>query len=464
MSHASRADSGARGANPVASGHPAAGAGAAAGHPGTGHLAAGGESGAGAVAGAGHPGAGHPGTGSTTGHPDAGHAAPPAAASGHPGRFELAHHFDTPRHQYESDKLAMWLFLVTEILLFGGLFCAYAVYRANHPEVFLFAHTFLDKQLGAVNTIVLLFSSFTMAWAVRAAQLGQRRLLVGLLAVTLLCGFGFLGIKGIEYEHKWKHGLLWGENFDYAALQPGEAGHGERLPAEAAPAGDAAGATVAAGETGSAADAAGGAAGEAGDAAGETGEQIALADGSAGQRTTDATSPGGTAETGSGRAGEGAETAGSTGAADRTGAAEDAGAAGGTGSEPGPAQIDAHRESPLPRALSPGLRAPSVRSKLAQSAPAPAGIQAVVEQHAALGAAAEIPRNVHVFFGIYFVMTGLHGLHVIAGMGLIGWLLVRALRGDFGTRNFTAVDLGGLYWHLVDLIWIFLFPLLYLIH
>jgi cytochrome c oxidase subunit III len=220
----------------------------------------------------------------------------------------------------------MWLFLVTEVLLFGGLFCAYAVYRANHPEIFLFAHTLLDKTLGAINTCVLLFSSFTMAWSVRAAMLGQRRLLIGLLAVTLLCGFGFLGIKGIEYEHKWKHGLLWGEKFDYAQLHyPAQGAQGQHEVADGL-------------------------------------DQSAL-------------------------------------------------------------KLDAHGHPPQ-----------------------------------------MIPRNVHIFFGIYFVMTGLHGLHVIAGMVMIGWLLRRAIRGDFGTKNYVAVDLGGLYWHLVDLIWIFLFPLLYLIH
>ena len=73
------------------------------------------------------------------------------------------------------------------------------------------------------------------------------------------------------------------------------------------------------------------------------------------------------------------------------------------------------------------------------------------------------PPNAHIFFGIYFIMTGLHGIHVLAGMVLITWLLVRTLRGHFGSAYFTPVDLGGLYWHVVDLIWIFLFPLLYLI-
>ncbi len=76
----------------------------------------------------------------------------------------------------------------------------------------------------------------------------------------------------------------------------------------------------------------------------------------------------------------------------------------------------------------------------------------------------EVPRNIHIFFGIYFLMTGLHGLHVLAGMVVIAWLLYRTVRGDFSASYYTPVDLGGLYWHLVDLVWIYLFPLLYLIH
>src|SRR5258708_21765054 len=85
----------------------------------------------------------------------------------------LAHHFDTPEQQYASAKLGMWIFLGTEILMFGGLFCAYAVYRHNHQSMFEFAHKYLDKILGALNTLVLITSSLTMAWAVRSAQLGH---------------------------------------------------------------------------------------------------------------------------------------------------------------------------------------------------------------------------------------------------------------------------------------------------
>jgi cytochrome c oxidase subunit III len=241
-------------------------------------------------------------------------------APGHAGSPHLAHHFETPAQQFSSAKLGMWLFLATEILLFGGLFCAYAVYRANHPEIFIYAHRFLDRTLGAVNTAILLASSFTMAWAVRAAQLGKRRALVVLLSLTLLGGCGFLGVKFVEYEHKWKHGLLWGKEY-----KPAEMAHAE-------------------------------------------------------------------------------------------------------------GHADGHH--PMP-----------------ESSEKPAG-----------AVPAEAPKNVQVFFSIYFLMTGLHGLHVIGGLSAITWLLVRAGAGAFGPEYFTPVDLVGLYWHLVDLIWIFLFPLLYLIH
>src|SRR5438067_2741205 len=87
----------------------------------------------------------------------------------------LAHHFDTMEQQTESGKLGMWVFLATEILMFGGLFCAYSVYRHNHPEVFEWAHHALDRKWGAINTVVLLASSLTMAWGVRASQMGNNK-------------------------------------------------------------------------------------------------------------------------------------------------------------------------------------------------------------------------------------------------------------------------------------------------
>jgi cytochrome c oxidase subunit 3 len=257
----------------------------------------------------------------------------------------LAHHFADGTTQFEAGKLGMWLFLATEILLFGGLFCAYAVYRANHPEIFIWAHRFLDKRLGGLNTLVLIFSSFTMAWAVRSAQLGHQRALKRLLAVTIACGFVFLGIKGIEYEAKWKEGLLWGKRYSY---QPETAAASPEPKAPAAPPA---------------------------------------------------------------------------------------------------AELD--ETSAIP----PAAQGPAGLARSGGTAPEEAG-----------GVSGSPPRNVQIFFGVYFLMTGLHGLHVVAGLVLLSWMFVRARRGEFGPGYFTPVDLAGLYWHLVDLIWIYLFPLLYLIH
>jgi cytochrome c oxidase subunit III len=227
----------------------------------------------------------------------------------------LAHHFESHKQQFAAGKLGMWIFLLTELLLFGGVFCAYAVYRTNHPEIFEWAHRFLDKTLGAINTTVLISSSFTMAWAVRAAQKNQKRLCTALLGITLLCGCGFLGIKFVEYKSKWEEGLLVAKSFD-----------------------------------------------------------------------------------------------------------------------------------PTKEALE------SLEKK---SAPGHEKILSKTE---------DIPHNAGVFFSIYFCMTGLHGIHVIAGMSAIAWVMFRSARGQFSSQYFGPVDYVGLYWHLVDLIWIYLFPLLYLIH
>ena len=240
----------------------------------------------------------------------------------------------------------MWIFLVTEILLFGGLFCWYAVYRANHPEIFEYAHRYLDKTLGAINTLILITSSFTMAWGVRCAQLGQRRLLTVCLALTLAGGSGFLGIKYVEYRQKWREGLLWASRFN---------------PKEPPPA--------------------------AASAVGRIGNP-------------------------SGRS----------------------------------------ASSPVGLAIRPTSEPPA-------AAPAVGRIgnpSAAPEE--------PVPQHVGLFFSIYFMMTGLHGIHVIAGMTAIGWILVRSVQCHFGPQYFGPVDYVGLYWHLVDLVWIYLFPLLYLIH
>ena len=205
----------------------------------------------------------------------------------------LAHHFESHELQFEAGKLGIWIFLFTEILFFSGLFVAYAIYRSMYPEVFVGASVHLDTKMGAINTGVLLLSSLTAAWAVRCAQLGNRKGLILNLSLTLLCAFGFMIIKYIEYTAKFEHGLLPGKWFV---------------------------------------------------------------------------------------------------------------------------------------------------------------------------ATAEHPESLKTFFSIYFVMTGLHGIHVLAGIGVFIWLLKRAIRGDFTPEYYGPIDFAALYWHIVDLIWIYLFPLLYLIH
>ncbi len=204
----------------------------------------------------------------------------------------LAHHFSDVEQQRESAKLGMWLFLLTEILLFGGLFVAYAIYRSWNPEMFYNAHKFLDVHLGTLNTIVLISSSVTMALAIRSMQLNDRRKAIALLVTTLLLAAVFLVVKYFEYSHKIHLGQLPGKYYTFTGVE-------------------------------------------------------------------------------------------------------------GT--------------------------------------------------------------NPHIFFSIYFAMTGLHGIHVIAGMGVIGWVLIRTIRNRFSSEYYTPMELTGLYWHLVDLVWIYLFPLFYLI-
>jgi cytochrome c oxidase subunit III len=276
----------------------------------------------------------------------------------------LAHHFDSAEQQLGATKLGMWLFLTTEVLFFSGLFCAYIVFRSSRPEVFYWSHFFLDTRLGAINTCVLLVSSFTAAYAVRAAQLGQRRRLIAAIIGTLLCALLFLGIKGAEYSAKFDEGLLPGARFR-PTEQVWRTPAFKHLHPEAAAYADAVFAR-------------------------------AQAPGALAATAAAATTPRGAAAT--------------------------------------------------KQMLEPLLRA---------------GV---------LGRAAEYydlpsqPQNAHVFFSIYFMMTGLHGLHVLGGIAVWTWLLLRAWRSEFGPRYFGPIDAAALYWHFVDLIWIYLFPLLYLIH
>lgn len=204
----------------------------------------------------------------------------------------LQHHFSDAIQQRDSSKLGMWVFLVTEVLFFGGLFVAYAVYRAWNPEIFHNAHKALDWRLGTLNTFVLITSSLTVALAIRALQLSKSKAALGYLWATFLLAGTFMVVKYFEYAHKFHVGQLPGKFYTYTGIE-------------------------------------------------------------------------------------------------------------GT--------------------------------------------------------------NPHLFFSIYFVMTGLHGLHVLIGMGVILWMITRVARGHFNSEYYTPVEVTGLYWHLVDLVWIYLFPLLYLV-
>ena len=138
-------------------------------------------------------------------------------AAGEPGNRFLAHHFRDMDSQLATGKLGVWLFLGSEVLFFSGLFVAYGVYRANHYALFHYAHHFLDWRMGAINTVVLVTSSLTAAWSVRAAQLGDRKTLRLTLVLTLLLAGAFLVVKYFEYSHKLHNGVFWG-----AAYHPSE--------------------------------------------------------------------------------------------------------------------------------------------------------------------------------------------------------------------------------------------------
>ena len=213
----------------------------------------------------------------------------------HVETLALREQFDTAAQQKDASTLGMWIFLITEIMFFGGMFLAYTVYRSAYPDVFGFASSTLDIHLGAGNTVVLLCSSLTMVLAVRAAQLGQRKAIVLFLILTLALGFVFLGIKAVEWHDKYVEHHIPGHSFHLEGLAP------------------------------------------------------------------------------------------------------------------------------------------------------------------------ELQGQAQLFFSLYFAMTGLHALHMVIGAGIMFVLTWQAHKGRFGPDYMTPVDVGGLYWHFVDIIWIFLFPLLYLI-
>jgi cytochrome c oxidase subunit III len=218
--------------------------------------------------------------------------APAASAAEHATPPELQHQFDTVAQQREASSFGMWVFLVTEILFFGGLFTVYTVYRHQYSRAFAEASRHLDITLGTFNTAVLIISSLTMALAVWSAAVGRRKAIVVFLLLTMALGGTFLGVKAVEYTHKFHDHLVPGPSFHFEGPQAG--------PAE-------------------------------------------------------------------------------------------------------------------------------------------------------------------LFFSLYFTMTGLHAAHMIIGIGLLTVLVLKARKGRYTPEYHTPIEVCGLYWHFVDIVWIFLFPLLYLI-
>jgi len=215
---------------------------------------------------------------------------------------ELLHHFAEAEQQRDAASLGMWVFLATEVMFFGGMFCAYLIYRHWYFGDFAAASKSIDAKLGGTNTAVLICSSLTVVLAVWAAQTARKTLLIAMLAITMLLGLAFLGIKGKEYKDKFEEHHVPGASFSF-----------EHVPIP-------------------------------------------------------------------GHAGEYAN-----------------------------------------------------------------------------------PRHAQIFFSLYFVMTGIHALHMIVGLGIFSWLFAMAWKGRFTPEYNTPVEISGLYWHFVDIIWIYLFPLLYLI-
>jgi cytochrome c oxidase subunit III len=266
------------------------------------------------------------------------------------GHGPLHHHFDDMEQQRECNSLGMWSFLATELMMFGGLFLAYSIYRERFPGGFHVGSSLLDITLGTINTFVLLASSFTMAMAVHSAVQQHRRALVAWLFATFLFGAAFIGIKGVEWTKDYNEGLVPTLAWHYFDGHHGREklekyNEEEREKAEKA-------------------------------------YEVRLREWEAryGQTTQ--------------------------------------------------AQVDRGEAPPPPQ-----------REEFKPTT----------------------PSQVMMYFVIYFCMTGLHAIHMIIGLGMVGLYMWMGAKGAFENGNDQPVEIGGLYWHLVDIIWIYLFPLLYLI-
>ena len=389
----------------------------------------------------------------------------------------VQHHFRDISHQHDAAKLGIWLFLATEILLFGGLFFGYAVFRANHPALFVGGEQFLDERYGAANTAVLLISSLTMAMAITFVQRENRRMAMLSLGITFVCACIFMAIKSVEYEHKFHDNLYPNIAFYQVSDHDGEGGGGAAVVAQ----GD-----VANGKKlwDSTCRSCHGVTGE-----GVVGQGVALNDSAYVLDHTDtelvdfvmvgraANAPDSVLQLQMPPKG-GNPMLKEAGILDivtyirtwqiaKTTSEEVAGEV---------AEEESVEEAvvvaPVIEEEKPFLSS-LPRSSVPEAMAAPAGLapegaseaqrMAVYERPAVPQTDENRPANAHLFFGLYFLMTGLHGIHVVVGMLVIIWLMWRLQRGDFNKQYYAPVECGGLYWHIVDVIWIFLFPLWYLI-
>ena len=355
------------------------------------------------------------------------------------GEF-IAHHFDNAEQQFDSGKLGIWLFLVTEVLFFSGLFVAYTLYRNHHPEIFDQAHIYLNKYLGGLNTIVLLFSSLTMALGVRAAQLGKNKSCGIYVLVTMVCAAIFLGVKAVEYSHKWDMGILVRSAFDFTYQHPEQTLIGglsdylvylSIIPA-----------ILMIGFLG-------------------LGVVFKMNDGAVKSKFMNGL----------------AITVGGYFLGVVIGIAFMSAKIG----EPSHAMLDPERPIALYAMTQDADHGDKDHTdKDHDKAGHKDGedhdhgdheegdhAHASGDHHDEHGHAHQEPpefdRDIGIFFSIYYCMTGLHAIHIIAGIIALAWLFWRSLNNHWRSDYFGPVDYVGLYWHLVDLIWIYLFPLLYLI-
>ena len=416
----------------------------------------------------------------------------------------IQHHYDDAQHQFDSGKLGIWLFLAQEVLFFSALFVAYVLYRYHHPEIYSYAHQYLDVKYGAINTGVLIFSSLTAAWAVRCAQLAQPRRLILCLAATIVCACTFLGIKYVEYSHKVHEHILFGRYFDPCVSSGGRellTKNNNCAGAKSTVAWDFGAGTPGAGSCFTDIDQDPRTEGvqasctvkeygltetvkrvrqEKKDAAGRP---VLGADGNVAHEEVEKV--------------EAAETLRRD---ITTRCAEEPFPGEASPAEPHhaePEKFPCWRPAYQPAVCKKGVgilveygdheEREHVRIK-AECKPSPkvadAGDlladraqplvlgkpliqprhQLTVHEEHELESMGPPPEHTNMFFTIYFAMTGLHGIHVLFGVGVFTWLLIRAIKGHFTPDYFGPIDYAALYWHIVDLIWIFLFPLLYLIH